>query len=167
MGALRLAPMTYRDIERDPRALLQAAGLVSVAGAARGLGAIEHEGVVGLVGSIAVGLVTWLGAGGLIWMIGDRRFSRSSTFAEVMRTVGFAAAPLLVLALRALPLGAADSLIWIGAHAWATLALATAAREALDINTGQALVVCLLSLIAGFALLVVVGMLVGHWGAFD
>ena len=73
----------------------------------------------------------------------------------------------LVLALRALPLGAADSLIWIGAHAWATLALATAAREALDINTGQALVVCLLSLIAGFALLVVVGMLVGHWGAFD
>ena len=103
----------------------------------------------------------------LVWTIGRRRFSRSATFSEVMRTVGFAAAPLLVLALRALPLGAADQVIWIGAHAWATLALAMATREALDINTGEALWVCLLAVIAGFTLLALLGMLVGQWGAFD
>lgn len=166
-GALRLAPETFKDIERDPRALAQAAALVSMAGVARGVGAFAEEGVTGLIGSAALGLVTWLIAGALIWTIGVRLFACSSSFPEVIRTLGFATAPLLLLALGALPLGPAREWLWLGAHIWATLALGIATREALDIGTRRALVVCVLALAVGFAVLALMGVLIGKWGAFD
>ena len=166
-GALRLAPGTFEDIERDPRALAQAVAVVTLAGAARGVGAFATEGVPGRIGSVAVGLTTWLIAGVLIWAIGAKRFDCSSTLPEVLRTIGFATAPLVLLALGALQLGSAREWLWVGAHAWATLALAIAAREALNVSTRHALVVCVLALAVGFAVLALMGMLVGKWGAFD
>ncbi|MBW2267385.1 MAG: YIP1 family protein [Deltaproteobacteria bacterium] len=166
-GALGLAPEVFRDIERDPRALVQAAAVVVAAGAARGIGAFSDEGRAGLVGSAVVAVATWLLAGTLIWLVGVKRFACRSELPEVLRTLGFAAAPLLLLALGALPLGPAHPWLWVGAHVWATLALAVATREALDVGVHRALAVCVLALAVGFALLALMGVLVAKWGAFD
>jgi hypothetical protein len=167
LGVLRLAAATFADIERDPRALVQAACLVIAAGAARGVGAFADEGITGLIGSAAVGLTTWLVAGGVIWAIGVKCFAARATLAEVMRSIGFATAPLLLLALGALPLGAAHDWLWAVTHVWATLAMTIATREALGLDTRRALAVCVLALAAGFAALALMGMLVSKWGAFD
>ena len=56
-GALRLAPEAFEDVESDPRALGQAAGVVVLAGLARGIGAFGREGAAGLIGSPAVAIV--------------------------------------------------------------------------------------------------------------
>jgi hypothetical protein len=114
-----------------------------------------------------VGLATWLLAGTLIRTIGVRLFACSASLPEVLRSLGFATAPLLLLALGALPLGPARDWLWVGTHIWATLALGIATREALDIDTRRALAVCVLALAVGFAALALMGMLVGKWGAFD
>ena len=50
-------------------------------------------------------------------------------------------------------------IVWWVAHAWAILALIVAAREALDVSTQQALVVCVLSLLVALALLFLLGIL--------
>jgi hypothetical protein len=166
-GALRLAKEVFEDIEGDRGALRQAAGLVVVAGLARGLGAFGSEGLAGLVGSPIVALVVWLVAGVLIWGIGVKRFGYSSDYFELLRTTGFAAAPLLFLALCALPLGAFEAWLWAGLHAWAMLVLVIAVREALDVPTMRALVVCALALGVTLAVFFVVGLLLVDWGALD
>jgi hypothetical protein len=155
------APTGARSGESDPSALLQATGLVLAAGVARGIGAFGSEGTAGLIGSTAVGLATWLVAGSLIWAVGVKRFGCSSDLPEVLRTLRFAAAPLLLLALGALPLGVAHSSVWEGAHAWAMLALVVAARAALDINIPRALAVCAIAFVIGLGLLALMGMPLG------
>ena len=166
-SALALRGEAFRDVEHHPEALLQSAALVGVAGLARGVGAFASEGMVGLVGSVLVALAVWACAAVLIWGIGVKRFGYTADFPEVLRTIGFAAAPLLFLVLGALPLGVAGTVLWVGCHAWATAALAVAVREALDVTSARALMVCLLALAVTLGVLFVMGILVVEWGAFD
>lgn len=167
LAALLLRGRAFRDVEHHPEALLQAGALVGLAGVARGAGAFASEGMLGLAGSVLVAFVVWLCAAVLIWGIGVKRFGYTADFPEVLRTIGFAAAPLLFLTLGALPLGAARTGLWVGCHVWATLALAVSVREALDVTATRALVVCLLALAVTLGVLFVMGLLVVEWGAFD
>ena len=89
MSRLRLAVLSA---EADRAALGQAALLVILASVARGVGAFEAEGLIGLVGSPLVGLGVWLAGSTLIWGIGVKRFGYTSDYPELLRTVGFAAA---------------------------------------------------------------------------
>jgi hypothetical protein len=164
---MRLAGSAFENVENDPHAIWQAIVLVLAAGLARGAGAYATEGVAGLVGSTVVAVVLWLVAGLLIWGVGVKRFGCTSDYPEVLRTLGFAATPLLVLALGAFDLGPLRTPLWVGAHAWATLALTVATREALDVSMSKALAVCLLALAVGFAVLALIGMIFVEWGAFD
>lgn len=166
-GSFLLNSRVFEDIERDPSALIQATLVVVAAGMARGIGAFGTEGMAGLIGSPAVGVATWLVAGSIIWAVGVKRFGCSSDLPELLRTLGFAAAPLLLLALGALPLGEAHSSLWIAAHSWAAIALVVAVREALDVSTRGALAACVFAIAVGFVLLALLGLFVAEWGAFD
>lgn len=164
LGALGLEARAFEDVERDAGALGQAGLLVLLAGLARGTGVLEREGLIGLLGSPVVAVVVWLVASLLIWGIGVRRFAYSSDYPELVRTLGFAAAPLLLLALSALPLGAFEPVLWVGAHAWASAALLVAVREALDVPMSRALVVCALALGVTLALFFAAGLLFTDFG---
>ena len=159
VGAMKLDARVFSEVEDDRAALLQASAVVLVGGLARGVGAVGEEGLVGIVGSTLAGVVIWLAAAALIWAIGVRRFEYTSSYPELLRTLGFAAAPLLWLCLCALPMGSVATVVWAVVHTWSILALVVAAREALDVSTQQALVVCVLSLLAAFALLFLLGIL--------
>ncbi len=158
-GALRLEGAAFESVEQDPHSMSQAAALVVVAGLARGVGAFSSEGWPALLGSPVVAVAVWLASGVLIHGIGVRRFGYSSDYPELLRTIAFAAAPLLLLAGCALPLGGGVSWLWVGAHAWATLALVVAVREALDVPLDRALLVCALALGVTLGLLFVLGFL--------
>jgi hypothetical protein len=66
---------------------------------------------------------------------------------------------LVFLALCAAPLGGLEVGVQLGAHAWATLALVVAVREALDVSWSRALVVCGLALALTLGVLFVVSFL--------
>ncbi len=158
-GALRLEGAAFGDVERDRGAMGQAAAVVVAAGFARGLGVLQDEGVVGLIGSPIIAIAVWLSAGVVIWGIGVQRLHYSADYPELLRTIGFAAAPLLLLALGGPPIGVLRHWLWVGAHVWATLALVVAIREALDVPLTRALVVCALALGVTLATLLVVSFL--------
>jgi hypothetical protein len=158
LGALALDGRVFEEIKGDPRALPQALLVVVVVGLARGVGSAPDEGLVGLVGSPLLALLAWLVGTALVWGIGVKRLACTADYAAVVRVLGFAAVPLLLLVFCVLPLGAATAWIWVGAHGWSLLVLIVAVREALDASLEQALVVCILALGVTLGILFVLGL---------
>jgi len=150
-GAARLDARVFTEVATDPSALAQAVLVVAAGGIARGVGAFSEEGWLGIAGSLAIGVLVWLVAAVLAWGIGARWTEARSDFGALLRALGFAAAPLVALALCAGLSGTPRTLWWIGVHLWATLAFGVAVRSALDVSPVRALVVCVSAL--GIAIL--------------
>jgi hypothetical protein len=151
VGALLLDGKVYEEVEEDASSMVGAIGIVAVAGLARGVATPSSTPTIEIFGSALAGLAMWAVAGLLSWGIGVRRMGYTSSYPELLRTLGYAAAPLLLLLLGLLPLGPAGPFVWTVAHGWALLALVVALREALDVSSTTATVVCLLSLATAVA----------------
>lgn len=144
VGAARLDPQTYEEVEADTSATPQAMGVVALAALASGVGAAS-SGAMGVIGTVVGALVGWVVWAVLIWVVGAKLLPETGTRADVgelLRTLGFAASPGLLLVLRVIPLVGflLGLLIWI----WQLAATVVAVRQALDYrSTGRAIVVCL------------------------
>jgi hypothetical protein len=162
-GAMRMDAATYEAIEADPGALRQAVLVVLGFGAAAGIGLTASRPTAGSVAIAAAGaLAGWLSWAALVYQLGVRVFPEprtQSSVAEVARTIGFSAAPGLLLVLLAVPVGrpAIFALVAI----WMLAAMVVAVRQALDFtHLSRAIAVCLagwivtavLALALGFAL---------------
>ena len=145
VGAARLDVRIYEEVEHDTTATPQAMGVVALAALAGGIG-VARAGGTGVVATVVGGLVGWVVWAALIWLVGAKLLPESSTksdIGELLRTLGFAASPGLLLVLRILPLiGALIALvIWV----WQLAATVVAVRQALDYkSTGRAVLVCLI-----------------------
>lgn len=145
VGAARLDVRTYEEVEADTSATPQAMGLVVLAALASGVGAIGTGGA-GVFATVVGALVGWVVWASLIWLIGAVLLPEKQTEADIgqlLRTIGFAAAPGLLLVLRLLPLIGAfvALLVWI----WQLATTVVAVRQALDYKgTGRAVAVCLI-----------------------
>ena len=152
VAALRLDASVYDEVEHDREALPQAAGVVALAAVCAGIGGAAGGGaglVVGVIGAV-VGLLL---SAGIIWFIGVRLMEHTSDYPELLRTIGFASSPQVLLVLAAIP-----ALGW-GVRAvvfvWGLAAYVVAVRQALDVDTARAVLVCVL----GWGLAVVVAFL--------
>lgn len=160
LAAARLDASLYHEIEDDPSAILQAFVIVAIAGLARGLAAVANDDLVGITGSLVIAFVSWFIVTALLWFVGVVIDRDTSGFFELMRTVGFAASPLVFLCVVALPLVSAPAIVLgvkVVTHAAAAAALVIAAREALDVSTLRASVIC--GLVIGVLAIVVVYLL--------
>jgi hypothetical protein len=144
VGAARLDVRTYEEVEADATATPQAMGVVVLAALASGVGAATL-GSTGVFATVIGSLIGWVAWAALIWLIGTQLLPESRTKADIgqlLRTIGFAAAPGLLLVLRLLPL--VGSLVALVVWLWQLAATVVAARQALDYkSTGRAVVVCL------------------------
>ncbi len=157
--ALRLQADVFEEVEHDPEAITQAAVVVGLAGMARGFGAIWDEGLAAMAAGVVGGFVLWVGCTAVIWWVGVRSFGASSDFRQLLRTLGFASAPLLWLAIGLVPWSPLQLVVWTLAHALALIAFQTAVRQALDLTQEQSLWVCVLALVVGLLLLFMLGIL--------
>jgi hypothetical protein len=154
VGALKLDAHVYEEVEHDGSALGQAAAVVALAALAQGLGtAGAGGGLGGAIGAIVGGFLGWVVATAVIWLIGVKLMDHSSDYLELLRTTGFASAPGVLMALGILPLGPLRAVLGLAVFVLSVIAYVIAVRQALDIGTGRAVVVCLLANLAG-ALLV-------------
>lgn len=160
--ALILDPRVFDEVEADPQALLQAGVVVIVAGLARGVFGLAAGGGPGVVTAVAGALVLWLLATGILTSVGVRWVHGTTDFLEMLRTLGFAAAPLWFLAPAFFVEGVAYTAASAIAHAWAIAAAVVAVRQALDVDTPRALLVCGLSLAVAIGLLLVLGVSSGR-----
>ena len=163
VAAFRLEPALYDEVEHDPRALGQAAGVVAAGGLAQGIARFGETGAAGLLAGPASALALWVVAGVVVRLVGVRWFRGTSDLPELLRTLGFAAAPLLLLVLCGLLAGPAATLVYIVAHGLATVAFFVAVRQALDVDTGRALAVCAVVLAVGLGFLLGIGLVFGAW----
>jgi hypothetical protein len=157
LGAARLDVRTYEDVEADTTATPQAMGVVVLVALASGVGALTSGGT-GVVGSVVSELVRWVVWAVLIYFIGAKLLPEPQTKADVgqlLRTMGFAYSPGLLLVLRLIPLigGLIGLVIWV----WQLTAMVVAVRQALDYRrSGRAVVVCfigwLVALVVMFAI---------------
>jgi hypothetical protein len=134
MGAAFLSIDTFEEVEHDENATLQAALVVVMVAVAGAIGAFTHGlfGSVGVAGSALVGWAVWAG---ITYLVGAKLFHGTATWGELLRTLGFAQAPGVLLILGFIPL-----LGWI-LHLlvpfWMLVAGFIAVRQALDFGNGK------------------------------
>lgn len=160
IGAARLDAAIYEEVEKDENALGQAAGVVALSSIAAGIGGFGG----GLIGGTIAALLSWLIWALLTWAVGTKLLPEENTdadIAQLMRAIGFAAAPGLLRVLGFAPV--VGPLIVLIANIWMLVAMVVAVRQALDYSsTGRAVGVCFV----GFIVLILIqGLLLGVMGA--
>lgn len=159
LAALKLDPTVYEEVEHDPEALGQAAAVVAFAALAGAIGAIGVAGTRGVLAGLVSAFVTWVVWSALVWLIGVKLFDHSSDFEELLRTLGFVAAPQLLYVLAVVPFPPWRLLVGIVVLGMTVVAFVRAVRHALDVETGRALTVAALAaatqilIMAGFGLI--------------
>lgn len=149
MGVLKLDVPTYESIERDKNALPQALTVVAIAAIASGIGAIADEGVGGLIGGLIGAVAGWVIFSYVAYFVGTRLIPGKNTVAtpgELLRTMGFAQAP-GVLAIFGL-LGAIGALVAFLGGIWGIVTAIVGLKTALEMSTGRAIAVGIISAIA-------------------
>jgi hypothetical protein len=165
LAALRLDHTVFQEVERDGEAGGQAAAVVALSALAQGIGGTEPgstiELVAGIIGMVVVGFLGWVVSTSVIWLIGVQILGGRSSYRELLRTLGFASAPKVLWLLGVLPLGKLHAVLGFSIVVLTTIAFVLAVRQALEVTTGRALLVCVLGIVASFLLAFAVGTLIG------
>ena len=135
LGAAKLDVDTFEEVEADETATGQAAAVVAMAAVASAIGSAD-SGVLAAVFAPVAQIVGWLIWAGLTYIIGDKIFGGTATWGELLRTLGFAQTPGLLLFFAFLPL--VGSLVQVVVGFWMLAAGIIAIRQALDFSTGKA-----------------------------
>jgi hypothetical protein len=139
-GAAALDVATYEEVENDLNATGQAAVVVVIVAIAEGLGAWRF-GPRGMIGGIVSGLLEWASWSAITYFIGTRFFGGTATWGELARTLGFARSPGVLFALGIIP--GLGIFVFPIVGIWILVAGIIAIRQALDVDTGKAVLVAL------------------------
>jgi hypothetical protein len=168
LGAALLDVGTYEEVEADRTATGQAMAVVVFSSLAAGIGARGLAGAAEtlrfFVEGTVIALIAWATWALVMFEIGARLLPVRETrvdIGELLRTLGFAAAPGLLQVLGAvIPGGAAP--VFALAILWTLAATVVAVRQALDFSsTGRALAVCGLGWLLSLAIAVTLGLVLG------
>ena len=141
VGAALLKVDTYEEVEADRSATNQAVAVVVIVAVARAIGTAER-GFAGIVATVLAAIVGWLLWAGITYLIGDKILGGTATWGELLRTIGFAQTPGVLLLLGFIPVlgGVVGLLVGI----WLLIAGIVAISQALDFGTGKAIVTAVL-----------------------
>jgi len=157
IGALMLDASAYEDIESDRRAGASAILVIALACAAGAFAgkSVSAAGAPGFAIAMAMMLGWWIVWAMLITAIGTRLLPEPQTRSnpsELLRSIGFAAAPGTFYALAAMP--AAAMFVFVLVSLWMIAATVIAVRQALDYTTiWRAVAVCLIAWLLSFGVL--------------
>ena len=168
MHAALLDAATYEAIEADRSATPQAFAVVVLASVAAGLGSLENNGWSGIGYITVAALVGWLAWVWLACFIGTRILPRPETSAdlgELLRTIGFASSPGILLVLALFP--PISPYVYPVCGLWMLIAMIVAVRQALDYEgpggTARAIAVCAIGFPLYVLLLVTALLALGPW----
>ena len=121
------------------------------------------DAVSGLIGGILVAVFRWLVWALVTYIIGTGVFGGTASYGEMLRTLGFAQSPNVLLifmgVLGAIPL--IGGLLRFALLIWVLLAGLIAIRQALDVGTGKAI---LTAIIGWIVMAIVVAILASVFG---
>ena len=168
MRAARLEVPLYEEVEADLSGTNQALLVVVIVALAAGIGralagSISGVAAGGLVGGLVYGilgaLLGWAVWSYVVYFVGTRFMGGTATYGELLRTLGFAETPGVLLIFGFIPvLGGIISLVVI---IWQIVAGFIATRQALDIDNTRTVITILLGIIALVIVVAIVGTIVG------
>ncbi len=160
--AAMLDSRLYEEVEHDRSATSQAVQVVIIVALASGIGGAlwklltlsPIDAVTGLIGGILAAVLGWLVWAFVTYIIGAKVFGGTATYGEMLRTLGFAQSPNVLLiftgVLGAIPL--LGGLLRFALLIWVLLAGLIAIRQGLDVSTGKAI----LTAVFGWILMAIV-----------
>ena len=170
--AARLDAGVYEELEADRSATSQAATAVGIVAVCNGVGAAlaaqfiaRPEGMPGpnpilaLVGGVVGALLGWLIWSYVTYFVGTRFFGGTATPGELLRTIGFAQSPGVLNLLSFIPV--VGGIIALVTGIWALVAGIVAVRQALDFDTGKAILTTVIGWIFLVIVIVLVSVLIG------
>jgi hypothetical protein len=156
--AARLDPDLYNEVEKDSTATGQAFAVVLIVAICGFVGAAlagqRSQGIIGAGAGAVFGWLLWsliiLGVGKLLGGTAD--------FGEVMRTLAFAYSPSALQVLVFIPL--LGPLVAFAAGIWTIVSTVVAVREAMDFDTGRAVLTVLipLAIVIGLAVMAAIAL---------
>lgn len=139
-GAVRLEPAAWEEIVEDASALPQAGAVVLASAFVAAAVAARAGATAALVSSLA-GFGLWVGLAGLLWALANW-YRHPLGLGPALRVVGFAMAPLALLAFAAIPWVPVQAIVKLLALALFFAALVAGTRQALGVETTRAAFVC-------------------------
>lgn len=165
IGAIALDAAIYEEVEADRTATGQALTVVVLSSLAAGIGSRGLGGttLAGIVFITVVALIAWAAWALVVFQIGSRLLPEPQTHADVgelLRTIGFAAAPGMLRVLGIM--SSATIPVFIVTALWMLAAMIVAVRQALDFrSTMRAVVVCGLGWVLALTIAIVLGLFFG------
>ncbi len=163
IGAAMLDVRTYEEVEADKSAIGQAMTVVVLHAVSAGIGAILVGGVTGMIAGVVAALIGWFLWAFVIFLVGTKLLPEPQTrsdMGELLRTIGFASAPGMLLFLGVIPL--LGGLISLAISIWMLATMVVAVRQALDYkSTGRAIGVCVLGWFAFVFAIMFLSVLIG------
>ena len=154
--AARLEPQVYEEVEHDQSATGQALLVVVMGAIAAGIGALSG-GISGLIVGVVLALVGWAAYAFVAYWIGTNFFKgpkTEATWGQLLRTLGFASSPRVLLVLGVIPV--VGIFIWIAVFFWTLVTTVIAIRQALDFDTGRAIATAVVSWLVFFVISLVI-----------
>ncbi|NLE44522.1 MAG: hypothetical protein GX620_07350 [Chloroflexi bacterium] len=162
LRAMQLQAPFYEEIEADTAATPQALLVVVLVALATGIGTGLDALLAGGAGRFLYGLLYGVGAaivGWLLWALFAYVFGvsilkgpqTSSTWGELLRTMGFANSPGVLRIFAFIP--GVGTVLTVAASIWSLAATIIAIRQALDFSTWRAIITALIGWIAYMVLL--------------
>jgi hypothetical protein len=146
MRAAKLDVSLYEEVEADEGAMGQAMTAVVLSSVAAGIGTFTLGGIGGVISGVIGALLGWFVWSFLIYLIGTKLLPEpqtSSSYGELLRTLGFASSPGVMRVLGIIPL--LGGLFLLAAAIWMLISTVIAVRQALDYqSTLRAVGVCLI-----------------------
>jgi hypothetical protein len=162
IGATALNPAIYEEIEADRDSLWQAGAVVLMSAVAAGVGARGLGVRADFIPTMTfVAFAAWTAWAVLTYQIGTRLMpevtTRSDAY-EMMRTMGFAAAPGILRVVGVIPV--LTTPIFALTAVWMLFAMVVAVRQALDYrSTARAVAVCAVGWLLAIVIVLVLGLL--------
>jgi hypothetical protein len=162
--AARLDVTVYNEVEQDTSATTEALQVVVLAAACSAIGSVlgiilsgggarGQGGTLTLmfIATVLATLVSWVIWSYVTYFVGTM-MGGTATPGEMLRTLGFAMTPQVLNILGFIP--CVGGLLVFATGIWSLIAGIVAVREALDVSTGQAVVVCILGWLLMMAVIV-------------
>jgi hypothetical protein len=162
--AAKLEVPLYEEVEADITATNQALLVVVIVAVANGVGQAIGATIEGnsaalvgrLVGGILNGLIGWAVWSYVVYFVGTRFFGGTATYGELLRTLGFAESPSVLMILSFVPVLGGILALVVGI--WTLVASFIATRQALDIDNTKTVFTILLGIVALIVVFIVVGL---------
>jgi hypothetical protein len=150
LGAAFLEPTAYEEVEHDQSATRQALLVVAIGAVAAGIGSLS-AGPIGLIYGATAALLGWAIYAFLAYWVGTNLFHgprTSATWGELLRTLGFASSPRVLLVFAFIPI-IGVYIAW-AVFFWLLVTTVIAIRQALDFDTGRAIATAIVAWIPFF-----------------